>query len=105
MLIIIPIEFLNDKFKNICIVKKITYFCNTIRRDGRVVECGGLENRCTATYRGFESLSLRSDSKTNKSQERTSPVKPRFYRTCLIPKKTPKRLQNGKKGQSLVTIK
>ena len=29
------------------------------RRDGRVVECGGLENRCTARYRGFESLSLR----------------------------------------------
>ena len=28
-------------------------------RDGRVVECGGLENRCTARYRGFESLSLR----------------------------------------------
>ena len=30
------------------------------RRDGRVVECGGLENRCTARYRGFESLSLRN---------------------------------------------
>ena len=29
------------------------------RRDGRVVECGGLEIRCTARYRGFESLSLR----------------------------------------------
>ena len=28
-------------------------------RDGRVVECGGLENHCAATYRGFESLSLR----------------------------------------------
>ena len=28
-------------------------------RDGRVVDCGGLENRCTARYRGFESLSLR----------------------------------------------
>jgi hypothetical protein len=24
-----------------------------------VVESGGLENRCTARYRGFESLSLR----------------------------------------------
>ena len=32
-------------------------------RDGRVVECGGLESRCTACrYRGFESLSLRLDS-------------------------------------------
>lgn len=28
-------------------------------RDGRVVEGGGLENRCGATHRGFESLSLR----------------------------------------------
>ena len=28
-------------------------------RDVRVVECAGLENRCTARYRGFESLSLR----------------------------------------------
>ena len=29
-------------------------------RDGRVVDRGGLENRCTERYRGFESLSLRS---------------------------------------------
>ena len=28
-------------------------------RGGRVVDCGGLENRCTARYPGFESLSLR----------------------------------------------
>ena len=33
------------------------YFCT--RRDGRVVDCGGLENRCAARLRGFESLSLR----------------------------------------------
>ena len=39
-------------------------------RDGRVVDCGGLENRCTARYRGFESLSLRQ-----------SPVKRKFYGT------------------------
>ena len=32
------------------------------RRDGRVVDCGGLENRCTARYRGFESLSLRKEA-------------------------------------------
>ena len=25
-----------------------------------MVECGGLENRCTERYRGFESLSLRN---------------------------------------------
>ena len=29
-------------------------------RDGRVVECTGLENRRTERYRGFESLSLRN---------------------------------------------
>ena len=29
-------------------------------RDGRVVDRGGLENRCTERYRGFESLSLRN---------------------------------------------
>ena len=29
-----------------------------LQRSGRVVECGGLENRCTARYRGFESLLL-----------------------------------------------
>ena len=29
------------------------------RRDGRVVDCIGLENRRTERYRGFESLSLR----------------------------------------------
>ena len=31
-----------------------------IRRDGRVVDCNGLENRRTEGYRGFESLSLRN---------------------------------------------
>jgi putative endonuclease len=31
-------------------------------RDGRVVDCTGLENRHTARYRGFESLSLRFQS-------------------------------------------
>ena len=30
------------------------------RRDGRVVDCGGLENRCAARHPGFESLSLRN---------------------------------------------
>ena len=31
----------------------------TQRRDGRVVDYSGLENRRTERYRGFESLSLR----------------------------------------------
>ena len=34
-------------------------------RDGRVVDCGGLENRCTERYRGFESLSLRQEEVVN----------------------------------------
>ena len=37
------------------------------RRNGRVVDRGGLENRCTAMYRGFESLFLRGTEVTNKS--------------------------------------
>ncbi len=32
-------------------------------RDGRVVDYTGLENRHTATYRGFESLSLRGSQR------------------------------------------
>ncbi len=33
--------------------------CKTTWRDGRADDGGGLENRCGATHRGFESLSLR----------------------------------------------
>ena len=72
--------FLLQKAKNnnfhffILQLKKMIYFCTRLQgrynmavrvfpvshwRDGRVVECGGLENRCTERYRGFESLSLR----------------------------------------------
>ena len=40
-------------------IKKNFTFATPSGRDGRVVECGGLENHCTAMYRGFESLSLR----------------------------------------------
>ena len=32
------------------------------RRGDRVADCAGLENRCTARYRGFKSLPLRLDS-------------------------------------------
>ena len=40
-------------------LKIFLFLQSSIWRDGRVVECGGLENHCTAMYRGFESLSLR----------------------------------------------
>ena len=36
----------------------ILLLARLLKRSGRVVECGGLENRCTARYRGFESLLL-----------------------------------------------
>ena len=36
-------------------------FLPSLRRVGRVVECGGLENHCAAMYRGFESLTLRTN--------------------------------------------
>ena len=44
-------------------------------RDGRVVDRGGLENRCTERYRGFESLSLRSKGCKSSSYE----IYTRFY--------------------------
>ena len=37
--------------------------CNHCWRGGRVVDCGGLENRCTVRYPGFESLSLRCNAR------------------------------------------
>ena len=75
--IIKPLIFLVQKS---CIFKIKSYLCNAFNkstserkfgRGGRVVDCGGLENRCTARYPGFESLSLRNkrwksaDCKTN----------------------------------------
>ena len=58
-----------------CRFKKKPYLCIAFEtkhfskkkfwRDGRVVDRGGLENRCTERYRGFESLSLRKDEVVN----------------------------------------
>ena len=44
-----------------CLQRPAFLWYNTriLRRDGRVVECTGLENRRAARSRGFESLSLR----------------------------------------------
>ena len=49
-------------------------------RDGRVVDCGGLENRCTARYPGFESLSLR----WKELQNEENPCKLILYRDFLF---------------------
>ena len=58
------------KRQNICSFENNPYLCTAFKtkstdrlkywRGGRVVDCGGLENRCTARYPGFESLSLRN---------------------------------------------
>ena len=41
-----------------------TLFEDCIWRGGRVVECGGLENRCAFGYREFESPPLRQNHVT-----------------------------------------
>ena len=73
--IIKPLIFLVQKS---CIFKIQSYLCNAFNkstserkfgRGGRVVDCGGLENRCTARYPGFESLSLRSKGCKSSSYE------------------------------------
>ncbi len=43
------------RFKKKALLEKEVF-----RRGGRVVDCGGLENRCAARHPGFESLSLRN---------------------------------------------
>ena len=50
-------EVLKKTFKVFCKLKFLCIF--SPRRDGRAVECGGLENRWGVSLRGFESLSLR----------------------------------------------
>ena len=45
-------------FEKYLVVNKKCYTF-VLWRGGRVVDCGGLENRCTERYPGFESLSLR----------------------------------------------
>ncbi len=52
----------NKNSTKFCFIRKTTYLCTAIRRDGRVVDYNGLENRRTERYRGFESLSLRNDT-------------------------------------------
>lgn len=47
------------KYPYICTAIERCFMYFLIRRDGRVVDYSGLENRRTERYRGFESLSLR----------------------------------------------
>ncbi len=50
-----PFQF----FSYLCARKTSFAPIKNLRRDGRVVDYSGLENRRTERYRGFESLSLR----------------------------------------------
>ena len=51
------------------ILAKYSYLCNRFsehsRRDGRVVDYNGLENRRAERHRGFESLSLRKKTSSS----------------------------------------
>ena len=56
---ILPDFYKNKYPQSILWIENIYIFAHHFWRDGRVVECTGLENQRTAMYRGFESLSLR----------------------------------------------
>ena len=52
-------------FEKCFAIQKIVLPLHRFRRDGRVVDYSGLENRRTERYRGFESLSLRQHIKSS----------------------------------------
>ena len=52
------IKIIKKYLQKYLVVKKKVYTF-VLWRGGRVVDCGGLENRCAARHRGFESLPLR----------------------------------------------
>ena len=72
---------------------KIKYTFAHAWRDGRVVDCGGLENRCTERYRGFESLSLRNYGCSSVGRALVSKTRCRAFESllpcifCIIMKK------------------
>ena len=100
-------------FRNICKVKNNPYLCTAFEkqgssheelwRGGRVVDCGGLENRCTARYPGFESLSLRWTCWTEMVSKRTKSYKSMICGFFYCPKVLLPRLQKYGKRQSFVT--
>ena len=54
----------NAKIPSNCVYAKVP-----VRRDGRVVDYTGLENRRAERHRGFESLSLRNQQKRKAIRE------------------------------------
>ena len=80
---------MKKKLKKFADLKKYPYLCSALRekqttkqywRGGRVVDCGGLENRCAARHPGFESLSLRK----NRMQMKENPCKLTNYGDFLF---------------------
>ena len=68
--------------KNLWLLRKGFYICIRNWRNGRVVECTGLENQRGSHLRGFESLFLRQD--LFKIDE--SPVNSMFMGLFILPK-------------------
>ena len=54
----VDVKYFQKYFQKYLVVTKKSYTF-VLWRGGRVVDCGGLENRCAARHRGFESLPLR----------------------------------------------
>lgn len=72
------------KYPYICTAIERCFMYFLIRRDGRVVDYSGLENRRTERYRGFESLSLRWKVWTKTDNKRTKAYKSMICRLfCL----------------------
>jgi hypothetical protein len=67
---------------NFQLTKKTSTFAHAWR-DGRVVDRGGLENRCTVRYRGFESLSLRSHGCSSVGRALVSKTRCRAFESLL----------------------
>lgn len=72
----------NKKLKKLCLQQKGFYICTRYWRNGRAVECTGLENQRGSHLRGFESLFLRQD--LFKIDE--SPVNLMFMGLFILPK-------------------
>ncbi len=74
-------DCLFGKYPYICTAIEKDFMFFLIRRDGRVVDYSGLENRRTERYRGFESLSLRKQGCKSASYA--------IYTLFYAPKATP----------------
>ena len=65
-------------------VSEMFVILHSDRKDGRAVECGGLENRWPARVRGFESLSFRWFSDRNWLNGQFFCIKDYTYQTLIL---------------------